>query len=104
MKVTTTDIDTLREALAPLGTDERRQQYRDGDFVLAESVKDLDKRYRWDLFWAATGPTFESQERWNLTDGLNDSHIDTALRRIVAPLDRAQASGGEGVNSGALPA
>lgn len=45
-------------------------------------VKDLDKRFRWDLFWE-----IKAAERSKLVDDLyeymNDDHIDTALKNIV---------------------
>lgn len=74
-------VETMRSAIAPLDTDEMRAIYRAGDFPRADAVKDLDMRYRWDLYYAAEG--------WRLTadlDGLSDAHIDTALRAVVRPL------------------
>ena len=59
----------------------RRAAYLAGDFPRAELVKDLDKRYRWDLAYAA-GVHFGDL----YDEGLNDTHIDTALRMIVPPL------------------
>ena len=76
-------FSVLRASIEQRDTPEVRERYRSGDFLRSESVKDLDKRYRWDLAHAAVGT------RWicDLYDlGLNDSHIDTALRAIVAPL------------------
>lgn len=50
-----------------------------------ERVKDLGKRFRWDMFW---GINFEDRTVWinGVYDelGANNSHIDTALRRWVA--------------------
>ena len=86
MKVTATEVETLREALAPLDTEKRREQYRKGEFPRAEFVKDLDTRYRWDLFWAAF-----NMPNWDVrailaTGKYEDSHIYTALRSIIPPL------------------
>lgn len=83
MRVTAEDRETMRAAIAPLDTEAVRDAYRAGRFPRADRVKDLDKRYRWDLFYAA--------DLWDLTsalygDGVNDTHLDTALRSIVAPL------------------
>lgn len=47
-------------------------------------VKDLEKRLRWDLFWAAKLSTWTSD---NLYCYLNDNHIDTALKNIVAEIE-----------------
>lgn len=78
------DQDTLREGIAPLDTDTRRAQYLSGQFVRADRVKDLDARYRWDLLWE-----IDAQTRSRVVAGLNDTHIDTALRRCVPPLQGA---------------
>jgi hypothetical protein len=86
MKMPKELYERLEAAIAPLNTEHNRQMYREGKFPRAELVKDLDKRYRWDLFWAS-----QRNDRvyyYVDVDGrsLNDTHIDTALRRIVAPL------------------
>lgn len=80
MKFSDADFDAVRAVIVPLDTAERRERYRTGDFPRADRVKDLDMRYRWDLFHAA--------DAWKLIDGRGyaDTHIDTALRRIVGPL------------------
>jgi hypothetical protein len=77
-------VRQLAAAIAPLDTVERRAQYLAGDFDRADRVKDLDKRYRWDLYWLVR-PTLATA----LTDVLgwsNDACLDTALRRCVKPL------------------
>jgi len=83
MKVTPAHLDELREAIEPLDTDERRTIYRDGKFPRADKVKNLDERYRWDLYWAASRVTGGLPDS---TNGYATSHIDTALRKIVQPL------------------
>lgn len=80
MKITQQEREALAELIAGLDTEATRQRYRDGRFPRAESVRDLDTRYRWDLFYAVRGYTV-------LPGNLLSSHIDTALRRIVAPLE-----------------
>jgi hypothetical protein len=77
-------VRQLAAAIAPHDTAERRAQYLAGDFDRADRVKDLDKRYRWDLYWLVR-PTLAT----DLTDVLgwsNDACLDTALRRCVPPL------------------
>ena len=83
MKVTAEHLANLTEAIAPLDTPERRTAYRNGDFAKADAVKDLDKRYRWDLFWAAWDAAGQSPE---FLAQYNDAHLDTALRHIVPVL------------------
>ena len=79
MKITQNEINRVNKAIAPLDTDVRRQEYRNGYFPRADTVKDLDRRYRWDLYWAC-GEQF-------VQDDLLNSHIDTALKRIVPKLE-----------------
>ncbi len=48
-----------------------------------KSIRDLAKRLRWDLLYIAIG------SRWicdNLYSYMNDDHIDTALRAIMAEI------------------
>ena len=73
-------LDEMREALRPLDTPERRERYRKGEFPRADKVKDLDKRYRWDLWWDC-----ELAGHFKYED-MTDAHIDTALRSIVPKL------------------
>ena len=81
MRITTATTEAWKAAIAPLDTPEKRERYRTGDIPRADRVKDLNKRYRWDLAYAA---------RLNLIAlydvGCNDTHIDTALRSIVPAL------------------
>jgi hypothetical protein len=83
MRVTAEHLEVIRAAIAPLDTEEARATYRSGDFPRAEYVRDLDKRYRWDLFWLAVRLGHSLPDS---TCGYNDAHIDTALRAIVSPL------------------
>ena len=89
MKVTPDQLTAVRERIAPLDTAERRQAYREGRFPRADKVRDLDMRYRWDLYYAAR--VSDVLDRWGGGDGegLTDAHIDTALRRIIPPLVEA---------------
>lgn len=73
-------LDALREAIAPLDTAERRARYAARDIPRGDLVQDIDKRYRFDLFYAARAYTL-------LPDDVADAHIDTALRRIVPAID-----------------
>jgi hypothetical protein len=84
MKITDAHFRELEGLIRTLDAEEVRQSYREGNFPRSEMVKDLDKRYRWDLFWAATRSEFKLRDALNAY--LNDSHIDTALRAMVKPL------------------
>ena len=79
MKVTEKELDALRDRIRRVDTDEVRTRYRERRFPRADAVRDLNKRYRWDLFYFAKGSQV-------LSDEYTSDHIDTALRHIVAPL------------------
>lgn len=88
MKMTDDDFKTLRSALEPLDTEERRARYRAGEFKRSELVTDLNKRYRWDLVWwfLVGDPDNDDFLHVLYYAGYNTSHITTALARIVPPL------------------
>ena len=85
MKMSEKAFQNLRTHIEPLDTLERRDQYRNGDFPNAAAVKDLNKRYRWDLLWASGVSSRDISDLYRDED-LNDAHIDTALRRIVVDI------------------
>lgn len=80
MKATPEFVERLGALLQPHDTDKRREMYRTGQFPRSDAVKDLDKRYRWDLFWQVGFGHIA------LPDDMNDNHIDTALRAVVPSL------------------
>lgn len=75
MKIKPEHFAKLQSAIRPLDTKERRALY------LENSLS--DKRYRWDLTYAAGLSPFICADLYAY---LNDDHIDTALRKIVASL------------------
>lgn len=83
MKITPEHVEWMRQEIAPMDTDINRQRYRDGDFPRADKVNDLNKRYRWDLFYAANVSNY-IVELYGMN--IKDDHIDTALRSIVKAL------------------
>lgn len=84
MKMSAALYDWLRAEIARHDTDTRRAAYREGRYPRADRTRDLNMRYRWDLLWAVHGRVPDTL-RPELND-LRDTHIDTALRRIVAQL------------------
>lgn len=111
MKITKEDFEKLRAAISPLDTPQERERYLLGKIPRADSVKDLDKRYRWDLLYRSglkIGDGVGVNGDINLYAYLNDEHIDTALRSIVPPLGHATQtarsdSGGHGVQHQSKP-
>lgn len=85
MKIQPAELAKLASALAPLDTMDRRCRYRQGDYLNAAKTVDVDKRYRWDLWWS-TPWTLRDEIINSLGGSPKDDWIDTALRRLVAPL------------------
>lgn len=83
MKVKPEHLEAMREAISPFDTEETREHYRIGKIPRADSVKDINKRYRWDLYYHAARMVGSLPDS---TNGYNMDHIDTALRAIVKPL------------------
>jgi len=75
----------MAAAIKPLDTELRRQFYRAGEYPRAEVTKDVDRRYRWDLFNAAGLSRFAVDTLYRYCA---DPHIDSALKSIVPPLSQ----------------
>jgi hypothetical protein len=75
MKIKLEHLKTLATSIQPFDTDELRSQYK------AQGLS--DKRYRWDLTYLANSTRFICDVLYEYMD---DSHVDTALRKIVKPL------------------
>lgn len=96
MKVTPEHLQEIREGIALIlahvekenGLDEAalRAKYLARDIPRGDLVQDIDKRFRWDLYWGASRLTGGLPDS---TSGYNDAHIDTALRAVVRPLEGA---------------
>ena len=81
MKMSYTAFRTLYDAL---------KQAQNEASLTREDYND-DLRYRWDLLWYSTAKILPPQfvnDLYRLED-LNDSHIDTALRKIINDLQPA---------------
>lgn len=85
MKMSPELFQAIKEAIDPLNTPENQERYRTGNYPRSENTKDVNMRYRWDLLWATFSRTATEEQRKEFNK-LKDTHIDTALRRIVAPL------------------
>ena len=68
---------SIEDVLKNMGPD-LLEEYEKGEFPRADKVKDLNVRFRWDLFHFIR----RSGKKLNLYDYLTNSHIDTALRKI----------------------
>ena len=55
MKIKSEVVNALRQRIADFDTEDRRNAYREGRFPRADTVRNLDMRYRWDLYYVARG-------------------------------------------------
>lgn len=83
MKVTSIDLDRLVFAIAPIDTLELRKAFLDAAVSGKLKYNDLDTRYRWYLYNRAWDAGF----RFSEGSDYKTAHIDTALRKVVVPLN-----------------
>ena len=81
MKITSAHYEHMKAAIAALPVEGMRTHKQ----MLASDnrVKDLEKRFRWDLSYAAKLTPFICSDVYSYA---NDEHVDTALRQIVCEL------------------
>ena len=76
----------IAERVQAYDTPLNRAAYRTGNIPRADAVKDINKRFRWDILWAlpraVRQPFFDKAKEL----GGNDAHIDSLLKSLVAPL------------------
>ena len=68
-----------------------RLDYENGNFPRADRVQDLNKRFRWDIFWLINKetPTRPRAFRDEIeSENLNDDHIDTFLKSVIPLINR----------------
>lgn len=80
MRISSEHLEAMRELISPLDNEDRREKYRNGDFPRSELTKDVNRRYRFDLMWAAKAYNVFGDTEYD------DSHIYTALRSIIPSL------------------
>ena len=77
MKMTKEHFTYIFERISQI---KREDYFSHKKSILSDSrVKDIEKRLRWDCFYAIKGARFACDELYAYLD---DSHIDTALRTI----------------------
>ena len=89
LKMKPAERQKLAAQVLPMDIEPRRDHYRKGLHVNAAATQDLNKRYRWDLWWDVP---------WNVREEIldtmtqqygeypKDAWIDSALRLIVPQL------------------
>lgn len=63
-------------------------RYSAGEFPRSDRCKDLNMRFRWDVFHHVSRTLREVPAYAEELRDLDDAHIDTALRRIVPAIER----------------
>jgi hypothetical protein len=84
VKIDRQTVERWRQAIAPLDTPETRARYIARDISNAHTVRDINARYSFDLLWAAID---RGAMAYTDLSGYEDTHIATALRRIVPKLE-----------------
>ena len=89
MKMTKEHYETMKHAidavLSNYDKDKLVHEYETGQFAKADNVKDLQKRFCFDLLYDAGLNNFVSD---NLYPYLNDIHLYTALKSICPKVTR----------------
>ncbi len=82
MKISKSHYSTMQDAISKIWTQEKHEAHR--QFVVNENkAQDVEKRLRWDWLHYSGLTPFICQ---NIYDYADDTHIDTALRRIIGDL------------------
>lgn len=85
MKIQTQHYAELKEMLTPLA--EKIKPHR--EYLIKEGkCEDVEKRLRWDITYARRETSAYISS--TLYPYMNDDHLDTALRHIVAELEATQ--------------
>lgn len=87
MRISPEAVEVIRPWIEASNAPEVRDRYRRRNIPRAARVKDIDKRFRWDLFWH--GIPVKIRSAWmeaRYAEGCNDGHIDTVLRKLVPAL------------------
>ena len=81
MKIKPEHYAHLKSEIQKLPKDQvlRHKEYLKGDI----RVKDLGRHWRWDIYWATKPHHFG----FDFYTYLNDTHIDTALKKIMGELE-----------------
>ncbi len=79
MKIKHEHINFIKDSIAALSLVEKIKAHRDV-LRLDDRVKDLEKRLRWDMLYAAVSSKWIGD---NLYPYMNDTHIDSALKSIA---------------------
>lgn len=82
MRMPTDLYDELAQRMGALNWDIAAYRQR---LIEEGRSRDVEKRLRWDMMWAAVRGTAICDNIYN--QGMHDVHIDTALKKIVRSME-----------------
>ena len=82
MRMPTDLYDELAQRMGALNWDIAAYRQR---LIEEGRSRDVEKRLRWDMMWAAVSSTWVCDNIYK--QGMHDSHIDTALKKIVRSME-----------------
>ncbi len=86
MRVSTEHYNIIKEHIESLmnklNKDTLINSYEKGEFYNSDKVKDLNVRFRWDMYYASGVNQLVCQ--WDY----NDNHIDTVLKKVLPVIER----------------
>jgi len=85
MKMSKRLYENIKEFIQKHETEETREAYRKGEFDRSEAVKDLNRRYRFDWYWAWFRQAGQYQDLL-VSEELTSDHIYSALKKIIKDL------------------
>ena len=82
LKITQYHLDVLHDAIHGLLAErpDLVELYETGQFQNSDKVKDINRRFRWDMLQCSIGSSWVCNNLYNYMD---DRHIDNALKKIV---------------------
>lgn len=86
MKASREFFEEVKSEIEKLPIQDLVNDYENGEFVRSDKVKDLNIRFRWDLFWMIAPKLSETAQ---IEMGyLHDDHLDTVLKKLVPKIVR----------------
>jgi len=87
MKISKEHYEHIKQAFQTLSVNDNEKHWKhlkQAKKDRTQYIKDIDMRFRWDCFWS------RNLSEWVRTTlypiGINDDHIDTALKNIIKEL------------------
>jgi len=90
MKITKEHLQSIKSIFdnltAYIPLDKMILAYETGDFVRSKDVKDLNKRFIWDIIWALKG--YDKEAMSTIFETYKENHIETAIKSFIPKIER----------------